>query len=207
MSKPLVTWEEAAQPCTVTPLEGEPFTAWLSKDGHLCNLERTARYFSCTVMTCEQCGVNTHAKPWGRCQECREKNDNQRLAHKALGRPVWDGTFPVWVDEKFCDGEEDILDLMRELDEKEWSSLVVYEACPNNGRRFGFEDFLEEVLPENHPTRLFKSPEAKELEAKVNAFLTEHSPYSYSCEMPFALSSFDNWLRDNKDSLLGRFAT
>lgn len=197
-----VTWEEAAQPCIVTPSTGEPFSAWLSKDGVVCLSEYPARWRSCTIKKCDHCGVETHEKHRTACQACGDKILSQHLTKRAAGRPAWDGSFPVWLDDEFCDGEEDIyIYLDNSLEKEAWPNVMVYEAVTNNGREFGFVDFLDDDLIENSNTYQFRSPEAKELEAKVNAFIKEGAPYSYSCERPFALSSFSLWMEANPKSL------
>jgi len=98
------------QPDLVTKTTVE---AWKTPKGKIYWDERSARYESCTHVSCEKCGQPS-AKPYLICPTCDEKNNKEKYA--ALPSREWDGKTPLYsnaFDEYFF-SEDALIDFIHE---------------------------------------------------------------------------------------------
>lgn len=90
--------------------------------------ERSARYASCTHVHCgtEGC-IGIARKGFVYCPECRGRLLRERIS--AL--PVWDGEYPIFVDEEFIADESELLDYLEENEIQSLATLKICGAVPN----------------------------------------------------------------------------
>lgn len=116
-------------------VEKVTITAFKTPNGAVILDERSARYFACTHVKCEKCGVIID-KGWLKCRACRDWADYERYAKAE--RKVWDEESLLYSEsmDEYIDGDQ-LHDLI--ADGSDAKSLMLWICEPVMARELTSE--------------------------------------------------------------------
>lgn len=122
-------------------------TGWMSRNGIFYgDDERTARWYGCTHIPCEQCKEPTR-KGYSICDKCRGVEERERY-EKLERRPWTEGPVAIYRDDHYFWDDDDILEYCEEEGiNPDRLMLVLCKPC--DLPVLDANDFLKDVLPED----------------------------------------------------------
>lgn len=157
-------------------------SGWVTPDGrYFGDNQHLARWNSCTTVTCasEDCDNHTH-KQWTHCLPCRNKTKKDKW-EKADKAPLSVSSVCLWSDAvgEYFSGWERVEEYCEEFDSAP-EELLLYHCKRNKAPVFELEDFLCDIIPEDHTVEDVTSSEVIEAASRLNKLLQACNLNSYS---------------------------
>lgn len=133
-----------------------------------------AAYCCATKRRCE-CGAETDAKHYIKCDDCRTKAEVEKHAQRE--RAPWSGGM-IYSDaaDRYFEDPESALDWLADEDDRDFDDARFLLCKPDNGREFLMSEFLQDSVAEDGE---FDFPDTGEIDRAVNEWIAAHAPYSW----------------------------